>query len=86
MVTGPMPRKPKATRPKANTAGAIIKCVAQACRSRSSRRMPISAVTTMPIQKALKLPAVRPEQHVQRGAALARSRDHLGHVPESRSR
>ena len=25
MVTGPIPRKPKATRPKANTAGAIIK-------------------------------------------------------------
>ena len=24
MVTGPMPRKPNATRPKANTAGAII--------------------------------------------------------------
>ena len=25
MVTGPMPRKPKATRPKANTLGAIIR-------------------------------------------------------------
>ena len=25
MVTGPMPRKPKATRPKAKTAGAIIR-------------------------------------------------------------
>ena len=24
MVTGPMPRKPKATKPKANTAGASI--------------------------------------------------------------
>jgi len=48
MVTGPMPRKPKATRPKEKTAGAIIRP------ARPSVEMayatPISATIAIPIQ------------------------------------
>ncbi len=48
MVTGPMPRKPNATRPKANTAGAII----SVSRPRSLIRYapPIRPTIAMPSQ------------------------------------
>ena len=35
MVTGPMPRKPKATRPKANTAGACMRTPSPAVETRN---------------------------------------------------
>src|SRR5882672_8759396 len=61
MVTGPMPRKPKATRPKANTAGAFMKPMAG--NSRLTRyATPMRMMMEMPIQNALKLPATRPER------------------------
>src|SRR3954465_2441038 len=64
MVTGPMPRKPKATRPNANTGetpkgrppnSATKPCVA------TRYAAPISAAKVMPTQYAEKLPATRPE-------------------------
>src|SRR5690349_9231889 len=65
IVTGPMPRKPKATRPNANTAGAIISA------PRPSVLIPyaiaISATITMPSQKALKFPATNPERMFRDG-------------------
>ena len=42
MVTGPMPRKPKATRPKANTAGASISGLPSA--SVAPRPVPLTRV------------------------------------------
>ena len=58
MVTGPIPRNPKATRPKANTAGASIRCDRPA--SDTAYPIAISVAIAMPIQKALKFPAVSP--------------------------
>src|SRR5436190_22906000 len=60
IVTGPMPRKPNATSPNANTAGAIISA------PRPMVEMPnamlISATIVMPSQNALKFPATKPER------------------------
>ena len=60
IVTGPMPRNPKATRPKANTAGATI----SACRPSVLTPYPAAIRATMvrPSQKALKLPATSPDR------------------------
>src|SRR5215831_17589618 len=59
MVTGPMPRKPNATRPKANTDGATI----SAARPPLKRyAMPISTAMLMPSQKLEKLPATNPDR------------------------
>src|SRR5204863_248829 len=64
IVTGPMPRKPKATRPKANTAGASISAAGVPAGPGKLRltqyAAPMSAAMTTPIQYALKLPAVNP--------------------------
>src|SRR5215211_2733898 len=60
MVTGPIPRNPNATRPKANTAGAIIipagNCVL------TPYAIDIRPTMTIPSQYALKLPATSPER------------------------
>ena len=58
MVTGPMPRKPKATRPKAKIAGAIIRIPRPIVAIQAA--MPIRPAIVKPIQNAEKLPATRP--------------------------
>ena len=58
-----MPRNPKATRPKAKTAGASIRVMPSGPEKPSvetAKAPPMSAAMTRPIQKAEKLPAVRP--------------------------
>ena len=65
MVTGPMPRKPKATRPKAKTGETSIDpmvIVAPRPMPLTKYAAPMRTSITMPSQKALKLPAVRPER------------------------
>src|SRR5215510_12753702 len=59
MVTGPMPRKPKATRPKANTDGATISPASPPLKRYA---MPISIAMLMPSQKPEKLPATNPDR------------------------
>src|SRR5437667_7065566 len=60
MVTGPMPRKPKATRPKANTAGATINAPIPNVLTKYAS--PIRTTMVRPSQYALKLPATNPER------------------------
>src|SRR5688572_6474719 len=61
MVTGPIPRNPNATRPKAKTASATISDDSPYWLNRYATA--ISPTITMePIQKAEKLPAVNPER------------------------
>ena len=60
MVTGPMPRKPKATRPKANTDGATISD-SSPC-ALMNEPMPIRNTIVRPSQYAEKLPATRPDR------------------------
>src|SRR5204862_3017108 len=60
MVTGPIPRKPNATRPKANTAGATIRAARPSVLM--AYAIPISATMTRPSQYALKLPATNPDR------------------------
>ena len=48
MVTGPMPRKPNATRPKAKTAGATMRAPRPSVLTRYA--MPISTTMVMPSQ------------------------------------
>src|SRR5687768_15118087 len=62
MVTGPMPRKPKATNPKANTAGASIRSDIEVLVALTKYAIVINATMLKPIQKALKLPATNPER------------------------
>src|SRR5437016_14190070 len=65
MVTGPMPRKPNATRPNEKTGEASkLLIVIRAPRPwvLMSQAVPIRMIRTIPIQKALKFPAVRPER------------------------
>ena len=66
MVTGPMPRKPKATRPKAKIGVAKANCAGMmAIRSLfiEKRQAPnISNMITSPIQKAEKLPVTNPDR------------------------
>src|SRR6476660_1311119 len=59
IVTGPMPRNPNATRPNANTAGAIIS--APSPWVLTPYAIDISPTMTIPSQYALKLPATSPE-------------------------
>ncbi len=60
-----MPRKPKATRPKAKTGEAstwpMVISAPRPC-VLTSQAAPIRMMKTIPIQKALKFPAVRPER------------------------
>src|SRR5258708_5364792 len=65
IVTGPMPRNPNATRPNANTAGAIIRVPSgePPRRVRLTRyATDIKPMMTIPSQYALKLPATRPDR------------------------
>ena len=55
-----MPRKPKATRPKAKTAGAIM--IPPGKRLVIHAAMPMRIVMASPIQYALKFPAMNPER------------------------
>src|ERR1051326_4052804 len=65
IVTGPMPRKPNATRPNANTAGA---CISSAMPRRLTPHAPPTSVTMLkPIQYALKLPATKPDRILSDG-------------------
>src|SRR6185436_15593597 len=74
MVTGPMPRNPKATRPNANTAGASIMPPAVGFAALMAGICPLtiyamamSAMIARPIQYALKLPATRPDRMLSDG-------------------
>ena len=60
-----MPRKPKATRPKAKIAGAIISAASPSVLM--PKPMPISTTIARPIQKAEKLPATMPERMSSEG-------------------
>src|SRR3954470_1819079 len=60
IVTGPIPRNPKATRPNANTAGAIIRVPKPVVLTR--KPMAIRAMIDIPSQYALKLPATNPDR------------------------
>src|SRR3954466_1323738 len=62
MVTGPIPRKPKATRPNANTAGAIINAPTLGVLVATYDAMPISVTMLNPSQYALKFPATNPDR------------------------
>ena len=63
MVTGPMPRKPKATRPKAKMAEDSSKMLSPLAETKKAATM--RPTMTMPFQKALKLPATIPERMVR---------------------
>src|SRR5262245_15660320 len=65
IVTGPIPRKPNATRPKANTAGAVIS--ADSPSVLTSYAIPISATMLSPSQYELKLPATKPDRMFRDG-------------------
>ena len=58
MVTGPIPRKPKATSPKAKTGAATISVPTPSRLTRYATA--IRAAMVIPSQKALKFPAVNP--------------------------
>src|SRR5512145_1937549 len=60
IVTGPMPRNPNATRPNANTAGAIIRLPGNVVLSRYAT--PMRKIIAMPSQYALKFPATKPDR------------------------
>src|SRR2546423_6858538 len=60
IVTGPMPRNPNATRPKANTAGAIISVPKPGVLTRKPTL--INAMIDSPSQYALKFPATNPDR------------------------
>ena len=77
MVTGPIPRNPKATRPKAKTAGATM--IPSSSEPDRRKAPPMRPTTVMPNQKAEKCPP-RPRKDVQAGAALARGLDGLANV------
>lgn len=81
IVTGPMPRKPKATSPKAKTgvansnSGGMMLWMDGFLDTRYA--MSMSTRIASPSQNAEKLPATAPAQDVQRGSALARRVHHL---------
>src|SRR5262245_33303305 len=62
IVTGPMPRNPNATRPKANTAGASIRLAIDGLDALTRYAIDISETMLRPSQYALKLPATKPER------------------------
>ena len=82
MVTGPMPRKPKATRPKAKTAGATMQRapgpvvadqVGDAHQDDDGHAQPVGA----------EVAGDEAGEDVERRAALARGGDDLAHVRRS---
>src|SRR6266850_7319215 len=60
IVTGPMPRKPNATRPNAKTAGASIRLDIEALDALTRYPIDISETMLRPSQYALKFPATKP--------------------------
>src|SRR5688572_17408534 len=62
-----MPRKPNATRPNANTAGASIRSDIDVPTEPTRQAMVISATMLTPIQYALKLPATNPDRMFKEG-------------------
>src|SRR5204862_1753546 len=63
IVTGPMPRNQKATRPKAKTAGASVRALARRGNVvLTPYATAIRNMIVMPSQYALKLPAAKPER------------------------
>ena len=60
MVTGPIPRNPKATRPKAKTAGAAINPPTP--NVLMIKAIPIRATMLKPSQYAEKFPATKPDR------------------------
>src|SRR4026208_1054323 len=60
IVTGPMPRNPKATRPKAKSAGAIMPTSPKLRLTQYAT--PIRDLMAIPSQYALKLPATSPDR------------------------
>ncbi len=67
MVTGPMPRKPKATRPKAKIGAAKanfsgMRDMQRRVAGRNNSEANIRSMMTSPIQKAEKLPATKPDR------------------------
>src|SRR5438093_5409043 len=60
IVTGPMPRKPNATRPNSNTAGASINAPRLGVLVPTNAAIPISDTMLRPSQYALKFPATKP--------------------------
>src|SRR6202453_2123293 len=60
MVTGPMPRNPNATSPNANTAGGSLSAAKPWVLIHAP--VAINASIAMPSQKALKLPATKPDR------------------------
>src|SRR3954465_13615049 len=66
IVTGPMPRKPNATSPNANTAGAIGIAASRPC-VLTPYAIAIKPMIVMPSQYALKLPATRPDKMLSDG-------------------
>src|ERR1700674_4302540 len=60
IVTGPMPRKPNATRPNAKTAGASIRLAIDALDALTRYPIDINETMLRPSQYALKLPATKP--------------------------
>src|SRR6266566_6356236 len=60
MVTGPIPRNPKATSPNANTAGASIRVPRPVVLT--PKAMAMSAIIASPNQNALKFPATKPDR------------------------
>src|SRR5437764_83511 len=62
IVTGPMPRKPKATRPKAKTAGASMRSDIAVLDALTRYAIDINTTMLRPSQYALKLPATNPDR------------------------
>ena len=66
MVTGPMPRKPKATRPNAKIGAANLNCSGMmdinALLVENCHAANMSSMMTKPIQNAEKLPATKPDR------------------------
>src|SRR2546421_8756202 len=65
IVTGPIPRNPNATRPKANTGAATIKVERPSVLTPYAA--PMRTTNTIPSQYALKLPATRPDRMLSDG-------------------
>src|SRR5438034_5318896 len=60
IVTGPMPRKPNATKPNAKTGAAVISVPRLGPQIATAYAVPMSVAMLSPSQYALKLPATKP--------------------------
>ena len=82
IVTGPMPRKPNATRPKANTAGAIMPMSAKPERAHAVGDAPSGTMMLMPEPVGAEVAGDEAGQDVQRRAAFFATRSR----PRARAR